>query len=122
LVWKLTFEVGLVSDDSVFFHNGSFFGSGFLDRSFLSGSLFTLAVALTVALALAVTLAFTVALTLATAVAATAAAIQQVLSPGNDLLAVGGDDIHGTGNSGQSNQDLGDGIDNFHEYYLHFLV
>ena len=73
---------------------------------------FALVVALTVAIAIAVA---------ATTAAAIGAAVQQVLGPGNDLFTIGSDDIYGTGNSGQRNQNLDDGINNFHEFTLHLF-
>ena len=44
---------------------------------------------------------------------AAALAVNHFLAPGNDLITVGGGNIHGSGNSGKSNQDLDDG-DSFH--------
>jgi hypothetical protein len=115
---------GIFSFDELAFEIG-FFGSG----GFLSGlfghflSLFTLAFALAlvalavaaiaiVALALAGALAIDVALAAFALIAAALA--QQILCPGNDLVAVSGNNINDTGNSGQSGQNLQNDRQNLH--------
>jgi hypothetical protein len=115
---------GIFSFDELAFEIG-FFGSG----GFLSGlfghflSLFTLAFALAlvalavaaiaiVALALAGALAIDVALAAFALIAAALA--QQILCPGNDLVAVSGNNINDTGNGGQSGQNLQNDRQNLH--------
>ena len=66
-------------------------------------------------MAIAAALAFTLALTL-TGVVAAGACSQDLLGPVDDLIAVGSDNVHSAGNSGQSSQNLQNG---FHRNNLH---
>ena len=97
---KLSLEIGLFSHGLVALHNdlhlgtlshgslflnGSFLGGGSFNRSVFSHEIFFDDLALSVA---------------------AGAGCQQILGPGNDLITVGGDNIHNTGNGSQSSQDL----------------
>ena len=91
---------GLILLDDDFF-NGSFLSYGLFSDFFLSSFFGTLA------FAAALAFAFTLALTLTFAgVVAAGAGCQNLLCPVNDLVAVGSNDINGTGNSGQSGQNF----------------
>ena len=114
----LTFEIS-------FFSSGSLFSSLF-DHFF---GLFALALA---AVALAVAAITLVALTLASALAIdvafaafaciTAKLAQQILCPSNDLVAVSSDNIHYTGNSSQSSQNLQNDRQNLHKITSYKII
>jgi hypothetical protein len=111
----LAFEISLGGNDFLF--GGSFLSRGFLGDDF--------ALTLTVALALAITIAAgavifagALAVAIALAISAVIAAAQQLLGPGNDLIAVGGDHINNTGDGGQSSHDLQQSSNNFHIRFL----
>jgi hypothetical protein len=119
---ELGLEVLLFSNRSLF-GSGSFLaGAGALAlASFLSRSFFALTLALTLAFAGAFALTLASALAVTLAVAALAGA-QQLLCPSNNLVTVGGDYVNDTGNSGQSSQNLNDGINSFHRDNLHLYL
>jgi hypothetical protein len=119
---KLSFEISLFCLGSFFsrsffcFFSGSFFFSLFLFTAAAIAIADAVAI-VAVAFALAViAIAIAIALTLALAAA------QHLLSPGNDLVAVGGDHINYTGNSSQSSQNLQNSTNKFHKKNLQTLV
>jgi hypothetical protein len=103
---KLALEISLLSD------HGALFG----------GSLFALACAFTGAV---VAIVFAIAFfTIALAVTAAGAAIQQLAGPGDNTIAVGGNDINDTSDSGQGHNNLGNYFQSFHNkpsIYIWFL-
>ena len=92
--------------------SSSFFSRSFLCSGLFSGGLFALArtaalfAFLTAALAL-----FTAAFFIAAA-----GAVQHLLSPSNDLIAVGSDQINSAGDGGNCSQDLSNSSSNFNGY------
>jgi hypothetical protein len=116
----LAFKIGLGGHD--FFLGGSFgsfLSGGFLGDHFALALTVALAIAITVAIAAgAVVLAGALTVAIALAISAVIAAAQQLLGPGNDLIAVGGDHINNTGDGGQSSHDLQQSSNNFHIRFL----
>jgi hypothetical protein len=93
-------------------HAGLFFNLGFEIDFFSSGSFFCdFLCSLVAALALAV--AITIAIAIAAALALTTA--QGLLCPCDNALAVSGSQIDGTGNSGQSYNNLHNNAKNLHK-------
>ena len=64
---------------------------------------------------LTIALAFAGLVTLTLAGALTGALLQQILGPGHDLVAIGGNDINHTGNGSQSGQDLHNSLKAVHK-------
>jgi uncharacterized SAM-binding protein YcdF (DUF218 family) len=99
---SLAFEVSLLSNYS--FLSGSFFAAG--------------AIALTIALAITL-VAIAIAVAVAITATAAVAGAQQLLSPGNDAVTIGGGQVHDAGDSSQCYTNFYNHFKSFHVLSLH---
>jgi hypothetical protein len=110
---KLAFKISLLSDNSGF----CFFTAAHAGLVTLVG-----AVAGTFALAVFAIIFAIAFIAITFAVTAAGEAVQHLASPCNDTVTVGGNNVNDTGDGGQSQNDLGNYLQNFHSKPSRFFM